>query len=355
MGLTGFPGRSGRAAGRGDPAGDPSFAARTGAGSRRLSLLCLLLLLAGGCSPPSSEPLRLGINPWPGYEFLYLAQEMGYFREEGLKLRLIEFASLSDARRAYERGQINALGTTLVDLLQIRAHTGRSPQVVRVLDYSNGADVILARPGVTNVAGLRAGRIGVEPSSLGGFVLARALEKAGMSGQDVVTVAKDPISLSDLFLEGDLDAVVTYPPMATQLVRDGRAREVFSSAEIPGEVVDVIAVEEHWVSHHPAEIQKLLRALERALEHARNDPGKAVPIMAARERITPAEFSGLLEHDIALVPASGQGVYLCPGGRLEQVLDSVDRALRAGGMLRGQDRRAGSITDAFFRAEGPAR
>jgi Integrase core domain/NMT1-like family len=113
--------------------------------ARRLSLFVAVaaLLLNLGCAPEKSTSLRVGINPWPGYEFLYLAQEKGVYREEGLEVRLVEFSSLSDARRAYERGQINAIAATVIEVLQARDNSSRSPQIVQVTDYSNGADVIL--------------------------------------------------------------------------------------------------------------------------------------------------------------------------------------------------------------------
>ena len=80
-------------------------------------LVVAVLSLGVGCSPEKPTTLRVGINPWPGYEFLYLAQEKGFYRDAGLDVRLVEFSSLADTRRAYERGQINAIGTTVIEVL----------------------------------------------------------------------------------------------------------------------------------------------------------------------------------------------------------------------------------------------
>ncbi len=55
------------------------------------------------CAPKSGPTLRVGLNPWPGYEVLFIAEHVDYFRDEGVAVRLIEFTSLSDCRRAYER------------------------------------------------------------------------------------------------------------------------------------------------------------------------------------------------------------------------------------------------------------
>ena len=79
--------------------------------------LALLALSLGSCSTERAHPtpLRIGINAWPGYEFLYLAQEKGFFREAGVEVQLIEFNSLSDVRRSFERNQIDGFAGTMVE------------------------------------------------------------------------------------------------------------------------------------------------------------------------------------------------------------------------------------------------
>lgn len=306
-----------------------------------------LLALAFGCGREKPAPLRVGINPWPGYEFLYLAQEQGFFRDEGLEVRLLEFSSLSDARRAYERGQLDATCTTVTDVLQSRDSSPRSPQIVQIVDYSSGGDVVLARPGITDAAGLRGARIGVELASLGVYVLARGLEKSGLSLADVTPVSMNQLSMADAFRAGKIDAIVTYPPTSTLLVRDAKASTVFSSREIPGEVLDVIAVEAEVARQRPGDVTKLLRAFHRAREYAQQSPGPAHRIMAAREGLTPEEFAAALTDGVRLVSEAEQADYFAPGGKLTAVVDASDRVLRQSAQVKGPDRRADAFTAAF--------
>jgi len=316
--------------------------------SHNLLLAAVAALLGiSGCSPEPSAALRVGLNAWPGYEFLYLAQEKDFYRAEGLTVRLVEFNSLADARRAYERGQINVLGTTAIEVLQIRDNSPRAPQIVQVMDYSNGADVILARPGITNIAGLRGARVGLELASLGVYVLARGLEQCGLNLADVTLVSVDQLAMADVFRKGELDAIVTYPPVSTMLLRDTQASTVFSSTQIPGEVVDVIAVEAEMVTRRAGDVAKLLRAYRRAVAYARQHPADAYRIMAAREGITPDEFCAILTNDIRMLTEADQAAYLRPDGKLAAVIDATDRILRQSGQIKGPDRRANAFTAAF--------
>ena len=46
-------------------------------------LLAALLSALSACGESPPPPLRIATNPWSGYEFLHLAEERGYFAEEG--------------------------------------------------------------------------------------------------------------------------------------------------------------------------------------------------------------------------------------------------------------------------------
>jgi NitT/TauT family transport system substrate-binding protein len=308
------------------------------------------ILSCCGCSPEPADPIRIGLNAWPGYEFLYLAQEKGFYRAEGVDVRLVEFSSLSDARRAYERGQIDGLGTTIVEVLQAREYSKRSPQIVQAVDYSDGADMILVRPGITNAAGLRGARVGVELASVCVFVLYRALEKHGLSLKDVQLVSSDQATMSAAFRRGDLDAVVTYPPNTISLLRDGQARPFFTSAEIPGEVVDVIAIEEDVCKRRPKSVERIIRAFHRAIAYAKQHPDDAYAIMARREGITPSEFKQTLTDGVRIIPQSEQSKYLRPGGAISTVIEATDKALRDSGQIKGDHRRQNIINPFFVNA-----
>jgi len=289
-------------------------------------------MVASGCDQAPQRELRLAINPWPGYEFLYLAQQKGFFEQEKCNVRLIEYASMSDCRMAFENGQVDAMACSLIEVLQARENSKRLPQIAVVTDYSNGADVIMAHSHFASLSALKGHRVGLELGSLGDFMLYRALELHGMQLSDVKLVSCTPENLEAALANGEIEAAVTYPPTSVHLEAGGQMRRLFSSAEIPGEVVDVVAVDAPVLQRDPELPARLSRALQRAQEYARAHPQDAYAIMGQRQGISAAQFEQAL-GGIRLVDVAGQKAFFGAQGSLLRSLGQVDRTLRSAGHL----------------------
>ena len=292
--------------------------------------LPVLILLAGlwidSGSDTGEGPLRVAINPWPGYEFAALARELGFFEEEGVQVHLVELSSLSDARRAFDRGQVHGMFATIVEVLLSNRESDRYGKITLVTDYSNGADVILASPDIRTLSELRGRRIAIEPGSLNELMLLRALAAAGLSRQDVHEVGMSAMEMPRAFLEGRIDAAICYPPYSLEIAR-GVATEVFSSRDIPGVVLDVLAFDAQTVAERPDDIAAFNRAFFRAQDYAVSHPAQAQAIMAARQGISADEFQTAMTTRVTVLTREEQAEYLVPGHRLDQVLQVVNADL----------------------------
>ncbi len=250
------------------------------------SLLLLLALLLPTLAAKATQPLRLGTNVWPGYEPLYLAAERENWRDT-LDVRLVEYPSATEVIRAFRNRALEAAGLTLDEVLTLRE--AEIPlKVIAVLDVSAGGDVILAKPEFSDLADLRGRRVGVESTALGAFMLTRALELHGIALDDIEIVHLDVSAHLRAYENDSVDAVVTFEPVKTQLLNAG-ARQLFSSLEIPGEVVDVLVVHADILHSEPGRLRELLAGWFRALEYMRRNPTDAARFTATRLKITPDE------------------------------------------------------------------
>lgn len=289
-------------------------------------LLLATLLLLGACSEPK-PPLRIAINPWPGYEFLYLAEQQQLFKAEGVDVKILQFDSLNDARRAYERGQADGFGGTLVEVLMAREQSPRHPQVVYVADYSNGGDLLIARPGIDSVQQLVGRRVAVEPGTLNTLILSRALDQQRLDLSQVTLTSVPQGQMLEALQQGQVDAVVSYPPFSLEMLKQPEFRQIFSTREIPGEILDIVAVDASVLASRKADVQAMLRALEAAHHYTQTHPEQAYAIMAAREGISPEDFRATVENDLKLLHAADQAAYFGAEQRLLRSLQHIQRVL----------------------------
>jgi NitT/TauT family transport system substrate-binding protein len=318
----------------------PRARARRAVVSRDMNRLvvAVAIVIAGaalaGCGSRERTALRIGINAEPGYEFAYLAQARGLFEREHVSVQLVEFESMSDSRRAYERGQLDGFFGTVFEALQARTAGDREPRIVRVLDCSQGYDVLLARPGIPDVTNLCGTRVAVEPGSLNIYLLARALEDHGLSLDSLRMMNMDSGEMREALRSGRVDATVSYPPASNVIVAAGLAKPIFSSAEIPGEVIDVLVIDGVALTRRAGEVAGFLRAYDGAVAWTTGNRAQAIGIMAAREHVSPGEFEESLDHGLELVSASQQEAYFSAGGMLSRVVDETSRLLVHTGQLR---------------------
>ncbi len=287
-------------------------------------LVILLLPLLAACPSDTQSPLRLGTNVWPGYEPLYLARDLGYFDDH--RITLVEYPSASEVMRAFRNRSLEVAALTLDEALLLR-EAGIPVQVFLVTDVSHGADVILARPGIASVDALRGRRIGVETTALGALILTRALALHGMSVEDVEVVDLQVSEHETAFLDERVDAVVTFDPVRSRLMDNANAVEVFSSRQIPNEVVDVLVIHAAAAERAPATVHALVDGWFRALDYMQASPQPAAERMAARLKLDPAavlaSYEGMILPDRRLNRSmldADNGSLYATAGQLESVL-----------------------------------
>lgn len=250
---------------------------------RRLLALAAAAAAGSGCSAPPPL-LRIGAHGWPGYQPMFLADELGLL--PGGLLRLVEVPSASASLRALAAGTLDGAGLTLDEVLSARAH-GLMLRSVAVLDVSKGADVLLGRPGVDTLAQLRGLRVGVEQKATGALMLDAALVRAGLQPADVRQVPLAFGEHAQALRSGRVEAVVTFEPVRSQLLADG-ARLLFSSAEVPGLIVDVLAVRPDLRPAQGDALRALVAGSLRAHDALQRDGAALAPRLSARLRLPAA-------------------------------------------------------------------
>lgn len=289
------------------------------------ALLCLF-----ACTPEPSPPLRVGTNLWVGYEPLYLARDIGVLQTRSVKL--VEYPNATEVMRGFRNGVLEAAALTLDEVLLL-LQTGTPLKIILVTDISDGADAIIAAKSVAGMRDLKGLRVGVENTALGAYMLSRALQLNGLQPEDIELVPLGSHQHEEAFLEGRIDAVVTFEPVRSRLLAAG-GHEVFDSSMLPSEIFDVVIVREEVLHSHRDQIDELLQGWFAALAYTKSNPQQAVESMARRENISVQAFFGSL--DGIHVPSREENLRMLGGVQpvLHGTMDKLMTVMLAQELLR---------------------
>lgn len=275
-----------------------------------LNRLALFFLSLGVFSVAQAAPLTIGYSDWPGWVAWEVAIEKGWFEEEGVDVTF-EWFDYVASMDAFAAGQLDAVCMTNGDAL-VTGATGRRSSMALINDFSNGNDMVVAQPGITDVAQLAGKKVGVEIGFVGHLLLLRALEKAGLTEDDVDLINVPTNETPMILASGDVDAIVAWQPNSSQsLQMVPGSTSIYSSANDPGLIYDTLAIAPESLNMNPSEWAKVAVVWYRIVDFL-NDPKtrpEALEIMAARVGIAADEYAALMQGTRFLNKEEAKGRY----------------------------------------------
>ncbi|MDB5957739.1 ABC transporter substrate-binding protein [Ramlibacter sp.] len=258
----------------------------------------------------AAEPLKIGYSDWPGWVAWQVAIEKNWFKEAGVDVKF-EWFDYSASMDAFTAGKTDAVLMTNGDALVTGAGGGKSVMVM-ITDYSNGNDMIIAKPGIKTLADLKGKKVAVETGLVEHLLLRAGMKKLGMQAGDITIVNAKTNEMPQVLASKDIVAVGAWQPVANEAMKGSPgAKPIYTSADEPGLIYDVLAVNPASLNAHRADWLKVVKLWDRVVSYI-NDPktqGDAVRIMAARSGVTPAEYLPLLKGTRLLTLEEGAKAY----------------------------------------------
>lgn len=296
-----------------------------------------------GCSPLAQDPIRVGVHVWPGYELIYLARHLGLLNEK--QVRLIETPSATASLRSFATGAMEAACLTLDEVLSARDE-GVNLTVVAVLDVSMGADALLVKPDTRDLADLRGKRIGVEQTAVGAVMLDAVLQRAGLGIQDV-TIRFTTVDVHEAaFAAGDVDALITYEPTKSRLLATG-AVSLFTSADVPGLVVDVLAVRTELLDTRAEAIRHLVMGHFQGLRAWSEQPGTHAPYLSQRLGLPAAEVPAAFAELELPDPVANSALLAGDGPLLMPTVERLGQVMHRAGLIKRLPDTTGILSGKF--------
>lgn len=247
-------------------------------------------LLVGAGPRAAAEPLKIGYSDWPGWVAWEIGLQKGWFEEAGVEVdfKWFDYVASMDA---YAAGQLDAVTMTNGDALV--TGTARPSVAIIINDYSNGNDMLVATPDITSVAELKGKKIGVELGFVGHLLALTAIQEAGLAESDVAWVNTPTDKTAAMLESGNVSAIAAWQPNSGEALKAvPGSTPVFTSADKPGIIYDVLAVAPESLESRRDDWQKVVGVWYRIVDYLKDEDNldDALEILAARVNVSAAEY-----------------------------------------------------------------
>jgi sulfonate transport system substrate-binding protein len=303
-----------------------------GSTSSRSSSAATSVSATGASTTPALAPVTIKVGYQPdlhGAGVLDIGLADHAWQRFGINLDMVQFSSGPTEMQAMAGGdiQFGYLGPGAIWL----PATGHG--TIITVDSLETGDWVIGQPSITSLADLKGKRVGYAPGTSGEMILRLALQRAGLTMQDVDAVSLDADSVVPAFLSHHLDAVATWVPLTAAISQtEPQAHFLVSDADFTGqyEFPDVWVASRSEVASHPDVVTRFLEGFALAnddrLSHTAqtislvaNQAGVPAAGLAAQNKATVWIPSATLSRDYANGTAAGWI------GSVEQVLTSMGK------------------------------
>lgn len=246
---------------------------------RRFTLPLTCTVLAVGAAGAQAGTLSIGHTTWVGYGTLYLARDLGYFKELGLDLELTTIEEASMYMAAQASGKLSGSASTIDEVLKYRSKDFCF-KAVAALDESYGGDGVLVGKEVTSLKDLKGQSVAVNEGSVSQFWLSYLLKHNGMTMADLDIQNMTADDAATAFIAGRVPAAVTWEPHLSLVRQKGEGKVLVDSSTTPGVIVDVVALSCDVIDKQPEDVKALVKGLYKAVQFTQDNPEKAHEIMA---------------------------------------------------------------------------
>jgi NitT/TauT family transport system substrate-binding protein len=210
------------------------------------------------------ESLSYGAITAPSAVLVYIAQDQGFFKDNGLSVEMKEYPTGVATTEALLKGEVEVAWSAELPFIT-RAFDKEKISIVTVSSRFSDQYLIGRKDrGIENVSDLKGKIIGVPRDTIAEFYLGRFLELNGLNINDVSLVDVQPPQSMEAISNADVDGVVTWEPYASQISEKLADNVVNWSVQSDQLGYGVIIARNDWITGHPKTVNLFLKSLAQA-------------------------------------------------------------------------------------------
>ncbi|WP_082585738.1 ABC transporter substrate-binding protein [Hydrogenophaga sp. Root209] len=246
---------------------------------RRTAIAFALAMLVAGCAglpapvPATPEPLRVIVFPggfnWP----IWVAQQRGYFGQQGLAVQVTPTPNSTFQLKGLIQGDFDLAMTAIDNVIAYREGQGEAgidgPDLVAVMGADNGFLRLVGAPDIASIADLRGKTLSVDALTTGyAFVLLEMLDRNGLKlDRDYRTERAGGVSQRyQALLQRKHAGTMLITPFDVNAAEQG-FKTLGRANEVLGEYQGLVAaVRQGWARENPRRVSAYIRAFTDSVE-----------------------------------------------------------------------------------------
>jgi NitT/TauT family transport system substrate-binding protein len=256
-------------------------------------LLLLTLMVSGQSHATELKKLKIGYLPTSGHLLYFVAQEKGFFKQEGLDVELARFTNSGEGLTAIKTGKLDA------------GSFGTSAPLVFI---DKGADFaifggqmgeghgLVAKPDKAerfkDLKNFRGATIGAIRLATGDVVFRAALNDVGIDWKKDLTIKEfdSPAAVLEAIKKGSLDAGLLWVPYLTMAEKQGLKVVKYSGDVIKGHTCCRQVALTTTLKERQPDFERFLTALLKAYQYYLTDKNGTVDAVAKYVTIDKADL-----------------------------------------------------------------
>lgn len=236
-------------------------------------------------STPKPEKLKIGYVPIAVGLPLFIANDEGYFKEEGFTTEMVKFASSNELANAATSGQVDVSVVATNAMLDVGYVSKKRHTLIITNPYSNQpgniADYLLVKDtnAIKKIEDLKGKKIGIFPGSVIKIFCTLIFEKHGLKQGDYSLVELSPKDWAAALQSGQIDALSALEPQAAQIIQDKLGFPIVDG--LYAQLMPNVPLSGHWISedfvkkYGKEQSEKIIKAIDKAVDFINNNPAKA--------------------------------------------------------------------------------
>ncbi|TSC52284.1 MAG: aliphatic sulfonate ABC transporter substrate-binding protein [Parcubacteria group bacterium LiPW_41] len=227
------------------------------------------------------QTITIGTSYWPGQYWIDIADTKGWFSEAGVSINAVNtqedyYKSIDDLLS----GKLDLQVLALSDVLEMNSK-GANFVMILPTDVSLDGEGLVVQPEIKTIGMLKGKKIGVESGEVfSEMFLDVALNRGGLTRDDIEIVLVSPERANGLFLANEIDAIITWDPYLSELMNnDGKV--LFTVRDAGGSISGLVGRKD-FIDSHIDEIKKIVGTWKRATEFIASNKTETYAIISGQ-------------------------------------------------------------------------